>query len=142
MARATRAESLTGAIRKVEIYSDFSTSFAKTPVGNQLSKVINEKSINQALKNLIFTNLGERPFQPYIGSNVYKMLFENNVAEELDKLEYYIENCINNNEKRVNILDVDVSTTESDYEIKITIVYNTINNSEPITFEYIFKRVR
>lgn len=142
MARATRAESLTSASRKTEFYSDFLTSFAKSPVGNQLARVVNEKSINQSLKNLIMTNLGERPFQPYIGSNIYKSLFENNTDETLHDLEFYIDNTIKNNEPRVNLLGVDVNTGFTENELVITIVYNTINNLEPITFEYILKRVR
>jgi phage baseplate assembly protein W len=141
MSRATRAETLTSA-KKIEYYSDFVTSFAKTPVGNQLSKVINDKSITQCLRNLIFTNLGERLFQPYIGSNINRMLFENNYPEDLDQIEFYVETTIKNNEPRVNLLEVNVSSGQSEHEIVIQIVYNTINNPEPINVEYIFKRVR
>lgn len=142
MSRATRAESLTGSTRKIEYSSDFLTSFTKTPVGNQLAKVTNERSINQSLKNLILTNLGERLYQPFIGSNVMKSLFENNTSENLDTLQFYIENVIDNNESRINLLGVEVVSGSSENEIKVTIVYNTINNPEPVTFEYILKRVR
>ena len=142
MARLTRAESLTGTNRKIEYFSDFATSFAKTPVGDQLSRVINERSIYQSLKNLILTNLGERPFQPFIGSDINRMLFENNYPEDLNDIEFYIQNTIENNEKRVNLIGVDVSPGENDHEIKVLIVFNTINNPEETTFEYILKRVR
>lgn len=142
MARLTRAQTLTGSSRAIEYFSDFSTSFAKSPVGNQLSRVINERSINQSLVNLILTNLGERLFQPYIGSNILATLFENNYRENLTDLEFYIENTIKNNEKRVNLLGVSVSNTDSENEVAISIVYNTINNPEPVTFDYILKRVR
>jgi phage baseplate assembly protein W len=142
MSRATRAESLTTATRKTEFYSDFVTSFAKSPVGNQLARVVNEKSINQALKNLIFTNLGERLFQPYIGSNIYASLFENNTQSTRDDLTFYIDNTIRNNEPRVHLIDVDVVSGMNENELVITIVYQTINNPDPIKFEYILKRVR
>jgi phage baseplate assembly protein W len=142
MARLSRAETLTGSNRKIEYFSDFTTSFAKTPVGDQLARVINEKSINQSLKNLILTNLGERLFQPYIGSNILSSLFELNDAQELNDLEFYIENTIKNNERRVNLLGVDVSVGSNENEIRISIVYNTINSPEQITFEYILRRVR
>lgn len=142
MARATRAESLTTATKKIEFFSDFATSFAKSPVGNQLAKVVNERSINQSLKNLIFTNLGERPFQPYIGSNIYATLFENNTQQTLHDIEFNVQNTINNNEPRVNLLGVEAKSGSTDNDIIITIVYNTINNPEPITFEQILKRVR
>lgn len=142
MARATRAETLTSASRRTEFYSDFLTSFAKTPVGNQLAKVVNERSINQSLKNLIMTNIGERPFQPYIGSNIYASFFENNTLQTLHDIEFYTDNCIRNNEPRVNLLGVQAKSGPNENEITITIVYNTINNQEEITFEYILKRVR
>lgn len=142
MSRLSRAETLTGSNRKTEYFSDFLTSFAKTPVGDQLARVTNERSINQSLKNLILTNLGERLFQPYIGSDVTATLFENNFEEDLNDIEFYIENTIKNNEPRVNLLGVEVKNGISEHEIVVTIYYNTINNSEPITFEYILKRVR
>lgn len=141
MSRLTRAETLTSG-KKLEYFSDFTTSFAKSPVGDQLSKVTNDRSIYQALKNLIFTNLGERPFQPYIGSNINLMLFENNYPDDLDTIQFYIENTIKNNEKRVHLIEVQVNTGNSEHEIVITVTYNTINNPEPITVDYIFKRVR
>lgn len=143
MVRLSRAETLIGGNnRKIEYYSDFTTSFTKTPVGDQLARVINEKSINQSLKNLILTNLGERLFQPYIGSNVLATLFELNNGENLNDVEFYIENTIKNNERRVNLLGVDVSLGDNENEVKISIVYNTINSPEQITFEYILRRVR
>lgn len=142
MSRLTRSETLTGSNKKTEYYSDFLNSFAKTPAGNQLARVTNERSINQSLKNLILTNLGERLFQPYIGSNVTASLFENNYEEDLNDIEFYIENTIKNNEKRVNLIGVDVSNGNSEHELIVSIVYNTINNPEPVTFDYILKRVR
>lgn len=142
MSRQTRADTLTGTTKNLEYFSDFTSNFAKTPVGNQLSRVINERSINQALKNLILTNLGERLFQPYIGTNVNATLFENNYPEDLDRLEFFIETTIRNNETRVNLIGVTAVTGNVENEIVITIVYNTINNPEPVSFEYILKRVR
>lgn len=143
MARATRAETLTGASRRTEFYSDFVTSFAKTPVGNQLARVINDNAINQSLKNLIKTNVGERLFQPYIGSSIYRSLFENSTPESLNDIEFYVDNTIRNNEPRVNLLGVEAkNSTIDENEIIITIVYNTINNPEEITLDFILKRVR
>lgn len=142
MPRLSRAETLTGSTKKAEYFSDFLTSFAKTPVGDQLARVTNDRAIQQSIKNLVLTNLGERLFQPYIGSNVVYSLFENNSFENLNTLSFYIETTIRNNERRVNLIDVSVSQGNSEHEIVATIVYNTINNPEPTTFDFIFKRVR
>jgi phage baseplate assembly protein W len=141
MSRVTRAQSLTPS-KTNEYFSDFLNSFAKTPVGNQLAKVSNERSINQALKNIILTNLGERPFQPGIGSNINAMLFENNIESSLTTLEFYIRNAIEINEPRVNLLQILLEAGQNDHELVINIIYNTINNPTPTLFNYILKRVR
>jgi phage baseplate assembly protein W len=142
MARITRAQALTGTKKRVEYYSDFTRNFAKSPVGNELSRVVNDNSIQQSLKNLILTNLGERLFQPYIGSNILATLFENNYYENLTELEFFIQNTIDNNEPRVNLLEISAENSQNEQEIIINIIYNTINNSEPVTFNFILKRVR
>jgi phage baseplate assembly protein W len=142
MARITRAQTLTGEKRKTEFYSDFLSSFAKTPIGNQLAKVTNERSINQSLKNIILTDLGERLFQPNLGSNVRALLFESNLESNLTAIEFYISNAIALSEPRVNLIEVNLQVGNNDNEVVVNIVYNTINNPETIIFEYILKRVR
>lgn len=139
----TRADTLTGKKIQREYYSDFLTSFAKTPFGNQLAKVTNEQSVNQSIKNLIRTNLGERLFQPLVGSDVTSMLFDNKTPESLNMLEMFIENTIRNNEPRVNSLQILIDEESYDENsIEITLIYNLINNPEEITLNILLKRVR
>lgn len=139
----TRADTFTEVKKKTEFFSDFVNSFAKTPYGNQLGRVTNEKSVNQALKNLILTNVGERLFQPNIGSNIKASLFENNSIVTLSNLQFYIQNTIQNNEPRVNLIDVSVETNvNNENEIIITLIYNLINNPETVNFSFLLKRVR
>ena len=59
MATITRANTLTAAKKQQEFFSDFFDSFVKTPFGNDLARITNERDVNQSLKNLIQTNLGE-----------------------------------------------------------------------------------
>jgi phage baseplate assembly protein W len=139
----TRADTLTSSnSKKLEFFSDFLNSFTKTPYGNQLGKLTDEKAVNQALKNLIMTNLGERLFQPFVGSNVYDYMFEPNVKQYLTSLESYIENTIKLNEPRVNAQEITVLEGIDDHYIQIKIVYNLINNPAPITLDFLLKRVR
>ena len=154
--RPTRAESISPKEKQTEYFSDFLNSFAKTPVGNQLGRVTNEKAVNQSLRNLIKTNLGERFFQPIVGSDVNASLFENVNNILLNDIEENIKLTIQNNEPRINLLEVSVQPSEiSDDEardfggfliqnnsISVTIVYNIINNSEEITLTTILTRVR
>ena len=139
----TRADTLTGTKKQREFFSDFVTSFSKTPLGDQLGRVTNEQSVNQSLRNLIKTNLGERLFQPLVGSDVLKNLFENNTPESLDMLEFFIENTIRNNEQRVNLLQTIINTDNLDSNyVEISIIYNLINKPDPTTLTILLKRVR
>lgn len=127
--------------KRTEFFSDFMTSFAKTPIGDQLSRSLNERSINQSLKNLILTGLGERLYQPAIGSFVQDILFEPNFESSLNSLNFYIQNTIENNEPRVDLISID-SKVINDNEINISIYYRLINNPEPISYSFILRRVR
>jgi hypothetical protein len=161
----TRADTLTGTTKQQEYFSDFLDNFTKTPYGNQLGRATNEQSVNQSLRNLISTNLGERMFQPMIGSNVYRALFEplttisesNKVGSVMTSLEFFIRNTIENNEPRVILVDVIVKSAfndpnldqlkfrtgiTDDSSVIISIIYRLINNINPITLNYILKRVR
>lgn len=150
---ATRADTLTGAKRNLEFFSDFLDSFAKTPVGDQLGRVVNEHAVNQSLRNLIKTNLGERLFQPYIGSDVYASLFEPNDVVLANRLQFNIETTIKNNEPRVHLLKVEVNSTAKpsinlsnkiydEHYLQVSITYALINNPTPITLTVFLKRVR
>ncbi len=68
-------------------YKDFDLSFRKHPVTKKLIIKKNDEAVKQALKNLILTNLFERPFRPLFGSDITKTLFENmdNKIEKLEK---------------------------------------------------------
>jgi len=70
-------------------------------------------------------------------------LFENNTYEALTTLQLYVQNCIQNNEPRVNLIDVQIySDPYNENEIEVTIIYNLINNPSPINFTLLLKRVR
>jgi phage baseplate assembly protein W len=138
----TRADTLTSTLKKQEYFSDFLTSFAYSPIGNNLGRVVNENSIKQSLKNLIMTNVGERLFQPTIGSNVMGALFEPNSIITLTNIEFYVKNTIKFNEPRVNLLNVSAKNTYDENQIQIDIVFSLINNPEPISLSLILKRVR
>jgi len=139
----TRAQALSGTRKQREFFSDFVTSFKKTPAGDQLGRVINEDSVNQSLRNLIKTNIGERLFQPLVGSDIYALLFEHNTDENLDLVRTYIDAMINNNEPRVNLLNVELITDfVNENRIEVNLTYNLINNPDPINLTILLKRVR
>jgi len=138
----TRADVILNTRGKQEFFSDFLDSFAMTPVGNQLGRVVDAESVNQSIKNLILTSTGERLFQPLIGSNIYNSLFELNSTIEASTIEFLIETTIKNNEPRASVNSVTVISNPDNYTLSINIVYNLINSTDPITLNFTLKRVR
>jgi phage baseplate assembly protein W len=138
----SRADKLTSTLKQQELYSDFLDSFAKTPIGNQLGKVVNQYSVTQALKNLVLTNTGERMFQPYVGSDITKLLFEPVTPSVLTNLQFLIQTAIKNYEPRVNVIAVNVTDEIDHNAFGVSIVYLPINSSNPVTVNFLLKRVR
>lgn len=139
----TRADTLTGSKRQIDFFSDFMNDFDKTPYGNQLAKVINVDAVNQSLRNLIKTNLGERLFQPRIGSDIYASLFQNRYEDYADVIELFVKSTIENCEPRAKLIKVTVTPDGSNENaINVVIDYYLINNPEPITLTIMLRRVR
>ena len=140
--KLSRADVLINNNKRAELNSDFLTNFAVSPVGNQLGRVVNDKSIVQSLKNIISTDIGERLFQPSIGSDVRRMLFENMAEDNLSMVSSFIQTAILRNEPRVSLIKIDVSSYPEENGLAITIYYSLINNPDPLSFTFILKRVR
>ena len=100
--------------------------------------------------NLIKTNLGERLFQPNKGGNVNASLFELNDFLLASNLKKSIQNTIELNEPRVNLIDVEIRTNVypaftgeiNENTVLVKITYSLINNPAPITVSFVLKRIR
>ena len=96
----------------------------------------------ESVKNLVLTSLGERPFQPFIGSNIYKSLFEPNDFILVDSIKFNIQNTLHNNEPRVSLVDVSVLPDADSHSISVNIVFIILNTQNVQTLNLILKRVR
>jgi hypothetical protein len=140
---STRADNITQTQKIQDVFSDFLDDLTPHPITHDVGRVRNEQSINQSIRNLILTKIGERFFQPNIGSNVYNSLFEPNDAFMHEDLVYSIRNVINQNEPRAIIQNVTVNPVIDESRISINIVYSIINTPIQIqTLNLILRRVR
>ena len=112
-------------------YSDFDLAFNVHPVKKDLTISKDVDAILKSLKNLILTNHYERPFQPYLGSNVNKMLFENEDVTINQIIKREIETVIINFEPRVSIDYVEVYNTENTIVANISMY--VLNYRDPVT---------
>jgi phage baseplate assembly protein W len=138
----SRADAVSSLTKKVETYSDFVNNFTKHPITNELVTVKNDDSVRQAFKNLILTNIGERPFSPFFGSNVNSTLFENFTAFTREDIIRYIQMAARMFERRIQLLNVSVVDDQDRNGLKINIVFSIINNTEPTNLSLFLKRVR
>ena len=81
-------------------YRDLDLNFNIHPVRKDVTKHISEMAVINSIKNLILMNHYEKPFQPDIGSNVRKLLFENLDVVTAMSIEREIKQVIKNYEDR------------------------------------------
>jgi phage baseplate assembly protein W len=142
MANPTLAERFTAKAKKTDLYSDFYTNLSAHPDSKQLVVNKNEDAIIRSIRNLIFTDKYERPFQPSLGSRVKNALFEDISSQTAKMLEEEIRTTIITHEPRARLLDVVITPVEEQHMYVISIVFYTVNVESPITFRVILERVR
>lgn len=134
---------ITPRTRKVEaVYADFHKDLTTNPFSNDLALKIDEEAIKESLKNIILMDKGEKLFQPSFGGNIRAMLFELNSPATIKLIQEQIKSTINNNEPRVQLIDVEVYSLIDDNKIAIKIIYALRNREEPVQVEFILERVR
>jgi phage baseplate assembly protein W len=139
---STRVDNYTQLKIKPDLFSDFLDDLTPHPINKDLGRVKNDQSIKQALKNIILTNLGERPFQPNIGSDVNASLFEPNDIIMEENLRFAIQNAIRFHEPRVNLLEVQVTSFSEEDRVAINIVFSIINSMQVQNVNLFLRRVR
>jgi hypothetical protein len=139
---STRSDHLTQTKLIRDLFSDFLDDLTPHPITKDLGRIKNEQSIKQALKNIILTNLGERPFQPNIGSDVYASLFEPNDIIMEENLRFAIQNAIRFHEPRVNLIEVRITSFSEEDRIAINLIFSIINSIEVQSVNLFLRRVR
>lgn len=138
----SRADKITSTVKKDLIFSDFLTNFDKHPLNGSLARITNEDSVRQSIKNLILTEVFERPYQPMLGSKLYSLLFEPMNEMTINLMERTIESTIRMFEPRANLLGVTVYAVEARNEYNVNIVFSLVNTIGEIQMDLIIKRTR
>lgn len=128
--------------QKQTLYADFHMDFFQNPVSLDLARNTNEEAVKQSIRNLLLTDKGERPYQPELGSNIRKLLFDNMTAETVILAKELVSETIKNYEPRANLVGVDIIAGYDANSIKIVVVFNVINSQEDITLVTTLARVR
>ena len=122
-------------------YSDIDLSIAKKSNGDIFKKT-EAAAVKQAVKTLIQTNFGERPFNYYFGSNIRALLFEPVTPDVIDEIKLNIRLAIENFEPRAELLDVRVLDEIDRNSINVSIRFKVVNTDEQVEIQTAFSRLR
>jgi phage baseplate assembly protein W len=125
-----------------KIYSDIDFSFTRTPGKNDIALSFDEMAVVRSVRYLLLTNNYERPFQPELGSNVKRLLFEPIDALTTQSLKSAIENTITNFEPRVKLSTVTVIAREDKNAYDVSLSFFIGNNTQPTEIGLMLKRTR
>jgi phage baseplate assembly protein W len=123
-------------------FSDLDLNFIMHPVKKDINRHTNETAVVNSIKNLILTNHYEKPFQPDVGSNVRRILFENMDTITATTLENEIAQTIKNYEPRVNISKLHVTADNDNNGFKVYMEFYVVNRTSPITINFFLERIR
>lgn len=110
-------------------FKDVSLAFSPNPVTNDLIVLNNERAIARSIRNLVFTQTGEKFFNPDLGTHTLNPsfpLFEN--IDNINAVEFRenLINLIGNYEPRVSIINVLVEPDWDNNGYNVTISYRII----------------
>tara|TARA_B100001250_G_scaffold248293_1_gene213463 strand:+ start:5301 stop:5720 length:420 start_codon:yes stop_codon:yes gene_type:complete len=125
---------------KSRSFKDIAVSFAKNSFTDDAAIVKNENSIKQSVKNLVLTQMGEKPFQPTKGCRVNALLFEPLDPFTADALKEEVLNTIRQYEPRVKISDCTVTPIIESNKINISITYRVVGLPIVETIAFILQR--
>ena len=104
-------------------FRDFSLTFEKNAVTNDILSLKNEAAIKESVKNIVLYNFYEKPFDPFFGGNILGLLFENSTPTMVLEVKNRIEQSIEIHEPRVTAVSVVVQFEEDRNELNCKIQY-------------------
>ena len=107
-------------------FKDISAIFEVNPLNDDLIVLKNANAIARSIRNLIFTNRGDKPFNPFLGSRVSEMLFDPMDPISSVSVRSEIERTINSFEPRVKLEKVTVTPDYDGNQYDVVLKYQII----------------
>jgi len=112
-------------------FKDINLSFKRHPVTNDVVAIRNEDAIKRSVRNIIFTILGEKPFEPNFGSVINESLFDLNTNVSEIRVSDEIRSSLLIYEPRIDNIDVNVTIAPDTNEMNCTIQYDITGIPSP-----------
>ena len=112
-------------------FKDINLSFKRHPVTNDVVTIRNEDAIKRSVRNIIFTTLGEKPFEPNFGSVINESLFDLNTNLSEIRVSDEIKQSLLNYEPRIDNINVTVTVASDTNEMNCTVQYEIVGLPTP-----------
>ena len=112
-------------------FKDINLSFKRHPVTNDVLTVSDEDAIKRSVKNIIFTILGEKPFEPNFGSVISRSLFDLNTNLNEIRFSDEIQQSLLNYEPRIDNIVVTASIYPDSNELNCVVQYTIVGIPAP-----------
>ena len=120
-------------------FTDIDINMTNHPATKDVVLKYDINAIKRSVKNLLSTNLYERPFKPAVGINLRGMLFELDTTDSI-VLKENIRSVINRFEPRVVVRDV-VAVSRGN-ALNVTLYFTIMNQRQTHELDVILERVR
>jgi len=107
-------------------FVDLNPKFDRHPITGDLPTIKNEDAIKQAVKNIVLTIRGEKPFRPFFGASINSALFENFDPVLIDDIALSIEDALTSHEPRVEVTEVEVLDNIDTNALEVTVNYKIV----------------
>lgn len=126
-----------------QTFKDLNITFKPHPVTGDLIVKKDDAAIKQAVVNLLLTSKGERPFQPDLGSDLRKLLFESLDSATAGLIASNIRETLRNYEPRIAVVGLEVATNYEENGFDVEIEFEIIGREDfPVVIEFFLERTR
>ena len=112
-------------------FKDINLSFKRHPVTNDVVTIRDEDAIKRSVKNIIFTILGEKPFEPRFGSVINQALFDLTTTYDEILIQDEIKSSVLKFEPRIANLVVTTTVYPDSNELNCTVQYDIVGIPAP-----------
>ena len=112
-------------------FKDINLSFKRHPVTNDVVAIRDEDAIKRSVRNIIFTIIGEKPFEPDFGSVINNALFDLSTNLSEIRISDEIKASLDNYEPRIDNIEVSVSILADSNEMNCTVQYDIVGIPAP-----------
>jgi phage baseplate assembly protein W len=127
---------------KQKIYSDIDLRLTKNPVTKDITLSYDNQAVIRSVKHLLLTRPHERPFNPYLSSEIDNLLFEPITPLTGELIKDEITRVVSNWEPRVKIATLDVVCYPDQNGYQISMFLYIGNQTAPTGLNLVLKRSR